>query len=73
MRVARMPVEEIGANAVRIVTECINCARRNERRPFEQIVLECTYPTDLSEMQRGYRKASPRTAIHRSENDGLLL
>ena len=50
MKVARMPVEEIGANAVRIVTECIDCGRRQERRPFERMVLECTYPTDLSEM-----------------------
>jgi LacI family transcriptional regulator len=73
MRVARMPVEEIGANAVRIVTECIDCGRRQERRPFERMVLECTYPTDLSEMQRGYRKASLQAATHRFEKDGSLL
>ena len=50
--VARMPVEDIGGNAVRIVTEKIACSRKGEKHPFERLVLKCTYPTDLNELSR---------------------
>lgn len=43
MRIAMMPVDEIGANAVRIVTECIDSRKKGVRRKVEKVVCKCRY------------------------------
>ena len=43
MKVAQFPVEEISKEAIRIVTECIECFHKGVPRQHEHILLDCIY------------------------------
>ena len=50
MRIAMMPVDEIGTNTVRIVTECIDTKKQGIKRTVEKVVCKCSY-TDADNLE----------------------
>ena len=50
MRIAMMPVDEIGTNTVRIVTECIDTKKLGIKRTVEKVVCKCSY-TDADNLE----------------------